>query len=95
MADRPFGLAIGGVDIGDARRVRTAPRPIIARIGPELADLRAVPSGIEHGRRGLVGKELRRGLQLLQQARLHRAEQAARPTQSASVERSSALPWRA
>ena len=30
----PFGLAVGGVNIGDHRRVVTAPRPIITSIGP-------------------------------------------------------------
>ena len=34
VGDRPLGLAIGRIDIGDARWVGAAPRPIITRVGP-------------------------------------------------------------
>ena len=33
MSDRPLGLAIGRIDVGDAGRVGAAPRPIIPYIG--------------------------------------------------------------
>ena len=39
VSDRLLGLAIGRVHIGDPGRVGAAPRPIIPRVGPELADL--------------------------------------------------------
>ena len=60
MGDRPLGLAVGRVDVGDARRIGAAPWPIVARIGPELAGLGAAASGIEHRRRRLVGEQLLR-----------------------------------
>ena len=41
MGDRPLGLAIGRIDIGDAGRVGAAPGPIVSGIGPELAGLGA------------------------------------------------------
>ena len=41
MRDRLRGLAVGRIDIGDRRRVRSAPGPIVSRIGPELAGLGA------------------------------------------------------
>jgi hypothetical protein len=31
MADRPFGLAIGRIDMDDRRRVGATPRPVIPR----------------------------------------------------------------
>jgi hypothetical protein len=46
--DRPFGLAIRSVDIGDGGRVRAAPGPVVAGIGRELAGLGAAASEIEH-----------------------------------------------
>ena len=63
VSDRLRGLAIGRVHIGDAGRVGAAPRPIITRVGPQLADLGASAARIEHWRRGLVGEQLGRGLQ--------------------------------
>jgi hypothetical protein len=53
----PRGLAIGGIDIGDHRRITATPWPIIAGIGPDLAGLRSLAPGIEHGSGGLVGKQ--------------------------------------
>ena len=67
VSDRLLGLAIGRVHIGDPGRVGAAPRPIIACVGPQLADLGASASRIEHRRCGLVGKQLGRGLQDRQQ----------------------------
>ena len=75
MGDRPLGLAIGRIDIGDAGRVGAAPRAIIARVGPELAGLGASAAGIEHRRRGLVGEQLGRTLQRRQQPLMNRPQQ--------------------
>ena len=75
MSDRPLGLAVGRVDIGDAGRVGAAPRAIIAGIGPELAGLGASAAGIEHRRRGLVGEQFGRALQRREQALMHRPQQ--------------------
>ena len=60
MRERLRRLAIGRIDIGDRRRVRSAPGPVVSRIGPKLAGLGAPAARIEHRRRRLVGKELRR-----------------------------------
>ena len=48
--------------------VAAAPGAIIARVGPELAGLGASTSGIEHGRRRLIGKQLGRALERQEQA---------------------------
>ena len=71
MHHRPLGLAVGRIDIGDGRRVRAAPGPIVARIGPELACLGSPAPGIEHGRRRPVGEDFGRGAQMRQQALVH------------------------
>lgn len=67
MSDRSLRFSVRRIDIGDARRIAALPGPVIARISPELPGLGLASAGIEHRRRGLVGKELRRGFQLLQQ----------------------------
>ena len=72
MLGRPRMLAIGGIDIGSAWRGAAGPGPLVARIGPQLALLDAPASGIEHRRRRLVGEQLGRLLQLLQEPRVHR-----------------------
>ena len=64
MRDRLGSLAVGRVDIGDRRRVRSAPGPVVSRIGPELAGLGPTATRIEHRRRRLVGEQLRRGLEM-------------------------------
>jgi len=46
MGDRSVGLAIWGIDIGNARRIGTAPWSIVRRIGPELTGLGAPAAGI-------------------------------------------------
>ncbi len=74
MLGRPCMLAVGRIDIGNARRIEAGPGPLVARIGPQLALLDAPASGIEHRRRRLVGEQLGRLLQLLQQPRMHRLE---------------------
>ena len=53
----PLALAIGGVDIGDHRRIIAAPWSIVARIGPDLAGLGPAAPRIEHRRRGLIGEQ--------------------------------------
>ena len=53
--------------VGDRRRRRTLPGPIVRRMRPELADLRAAASRIEHRHRRLVAEqplEAMHGLQL-------------------------------
>ena len=47
---------------------------IRVRLGPQLALLDAPASGIEHWCRRLVGEQLGRLLQLLQEPRVHRAQ---------------------
>lgn len=55
MGDWSVGFAIGGIDVGDARRIDAAPWPIVRRIGPELTGLCA------HGRdRALASSSRRR-----------------------------------
>ena len=94
--DRPFGLAIGSVDIGDGGRVRAAPGPVVAGIGPELASLGAAASGIEHRGGGLVGKQFWRLLQHREQPLMHRPQQEGCPPDPIGrVERSRSRPWRA
>ena len=75
VRDRPLGRAVGRIDVGHRRRVGSAPRSIVARIGPELAGLGPPSPGIEHRRGRLVGEQLGRGLQLLQQPLVQRAQQ--------------------
>jgi hypothetical protein len=60
MRDRLRRLSIGRIDIGDRRRVGSAPRPVVPRIGPELAGLGAASAWVEHRGRRLVGEQLRR-----------------------------------
>ena len=84
------------IDIDGDRRICAAESPVVARISPELAGLGAPPSGVEHRRLRLVGEDFRRRPYVFQKRSCTgRRCQAARPTQSASVERSSATPCRA
>src|SRR6516225_7085189 len=41
MLGRPRMFTVGGIDVGNARRSATGPRPLVARIGPELSFLDA------------------------------------------------------
>ena len=61
-------LAVGFVDIGDGRRLGTAPGSIVAGIGPQLAGLGLTSARIEHRRARLVGEELVRTLQDVEQS---------------------------
>ena len=56
MHDRLRRRPVGRIDIGDSRRVRSAPGTVVSRIGPKLPGLRPPSAGIEHRRRRLVGK---------------------------------------
>ena len=88
---RPRMLAVGCIDIGNARRSVAGPGPLVACIGPQLALLDAPASGIEHRRRGLVGEQLGRLLEPLQEPRVHRPQReggAADPVgQGGAIER--------
>ena len=95
MRDRLRGRAVGRVDIGDRRRVGSAPGPIVPRIGPELAGLGPPAPGSSTG---AVVSSANSFVEDLRCARMRsctgRKWNAARPTQSASVERSRRRPWR-
>jgi hypothetical protein len=96
MSDRPFRLAVGSIDIDDAGWIGAAPRPVIAGISPELpVFVRPRPGSST----GVVVSSANSLGELFSSASIRsctgRNRKAARPTQSASVERSSATPWRA
>jgi hypothetical protein len=57
MTNRPLGLAIGRIDVDNARWIGAAPPAIVARIGPQLGEFGASPAGIEHRGRRLIGKQ--------------------------------------
>ena len=75
MGDGPAGGAVGRIDEGDARRIGATPGPIVPGIRPELARLRASAARIEHRRRGLVGEQLARSLQGLEEPLVNGPEQ--------------------
>ena len=97
MHGGPPVLAVGLVDIANARQLRVAPGPIVARVGPELAGLGLSPARIEHRRPRLVGEQTSPIPSISRTAAHARGEARRRrgPNQSASVERSSSTPWRA
>ena len=78
MCDRPLGLAVGRIDVGNARRIGAAPRPVVPGIGEELTGLGPSAPRIEHRRRRLVGEQLGRGFQLVEQPFVHRPQQEGR-----------------
>ena len=93
---RAFCLAIWRIDIGNDRRIAAAPWSIIASIGPELSCLGRPAPG---SRTGAVissanNRSVRRSSSRIW-SRKGRRYQAARPTQSARVDRSSRMPCRA
>jgi hypothetical protein len=53
--------AAGRIGVGDRRRVRSAPRPIVAGDRPEIAALDPTAARIEHRRLRLVDRDLGRG----------------------------------
>ena len=91
MLGRPRMLAVGRIDVGNAWRSVAGPRPLVARISPELPFLDAPAPWIEHRRRRLVGEQLGRLLQLFQQPCMHRPQResgAAHPIgQGGTIER--------
>jgi hypothetical protein len=74
MRGGTLGRAIGRVDVSYPRRIGPTPGSIIAGIRPELARFGAAAARIEHGRGGLVRKQLGRGLQVVEQPLVHRAQ---------------------
>ena len=73
-----LGLAVGRIDIDDARRIGSAPGSLIAGIGPELPGFRSAASRIQHRGGRLVGEEFARGLEALQQPGVQGLEQPRR-----------------
>lgn len=74
MLGRPRMFAVGGMNIRNTWRSAASPGPLVARIGPQLAIFDAPASWIEHRCRRLVGEQLGRLLQLLQEPRMHRPQ---------------------
>src|SRR6516162_1136087 len=60
------------ISVGNRRRLRAAPGPIVARNRPQEAGLGLAPPRIEHGATRLVGKQLRRALELAEQVLVKR-----------------------
>jgi hypothetical protein len=96
MSDRPLPLAVGRIEVSYARRIGPAPRAIIACVGPELADLGTPAAGIDTGAVVSSANSLVEVFKVAsRRSCTGRSKQAARPTQSANVERSSMMPCRA
>src|SRR2546427_3633723 len=91
MLGRPGMFTVGGIDVGNAWRSAAGPGPLVGRIGPQLALLDAPAPRIEYRCRRLVGEQLGRLLQLLQEPRMHRPQResgAAYPVrQGGAIER--------
>ena len=88
--------AIGTVEVGDRRRGSAAKGPIIAHIRPESTGLGPAQAGGEHGNGRVVAVDLLGGKYVgAVAATMGSSSQAAWPTQSHRVERSSSRPWRA
>ena len=66
--------ATGGVAVGDGRRIRPAPGPVVTSDGPEVSFLSATAAGIEHRRHGLIDRDLARGEDELAQPKVERLE---------------------
>jgi hypothetical protein len=77
--DRVHCAATGSVGVGDRRRVGSAPRPIVARDGPEEAFLGAAAAGVEYRRRGLVDRDFAGGQNELAQPKPERASERSFP----------------
>ena len=56
--ERVDRAAARSVGVGDGRRVRPAPGPIVASDGPEVSFLGAAAAGIEHRRNSFVDRNL-------------------------------------
>src|SRR6266571_2663016 len=66
--------ATRSVAVGDGRRVRPAPRPVVTGDGPEVSFLGAAAAGIEHWRHGLIDRDLARGQNEFAQPKIERLE---------------------
>jgi hypothetical protein len=73
MGGRTLGLAVRRVDIGNSGRSRSTPGSVVTSVGPELAGLGASAAWIKHGRRRLVGKQLGRSAQFVENPGMQRA----------------------
>jgi hypothetical protein len=91
MLGRPRMFTVGGIDVGNAWWSAADPEPCVGCTGPQLALLDAPTPRIEHRCRRLVGEQLGRLLQLLQEPRMHRPQRergAAYPVrQGGAIER--------
>lgn len=67
MRDRPFGTAIGAVEVDGSRRIGAGPRPIVPGIDPQPTGPGPTPSRIEHRDRRVVGEQLLRSEHVLGQ----------------------------
>lgn len=97
MREVAIALPIGSVAVDDGGRIRAAPGPVVAGIGPDMPGLGLAAAGVEDRRGVLVGEQARRRFDDLQHALVdHRqSRKVPLPTQSASVAGSRAIPWRA
>jgi hypothetical protein len=96
MGSWPLRLAVWRIDIGDARRIGAAPRPVVPGISPELADLRPSRPGSSTGAVVSSANSFSEPFSRSgSRPCTGRSKKAARRTQSARVERSRATPWRA
>jgi hypothetical protein len=96
MGDRPLGLAVGCIDIDDARRIGATPWPVVSGIGQSCPVLVRPRPGSSTGIVVSSANSFDRCLSLTSRRSCSgRRCQAACPTQSASVERSRSMPWRA
>ena len=68
----------GGIAVNNAGRIAAAPRPVVPRIRPKLAEFDLLAAGVKDRRPGFVGEELRRGLQDLEQPGLDRGQKRGR-----------------
>jgi hypothetical protein len=68
MRERALAFAILGIDVGHGRRARPAPGAIIDGVGPQASGLGPAAARVEHRQRRVVGEELGRGEDALEQA---------------------------
>lgn len=72
-----FGIlsrATWGVEVDHARRVLTAPWPVVAGQRPEISGLCRPAPGVQHGGGGFIHEQLARSLQMLGQPIHHRLQ---------------------
>ena len=96
MGDRPLRLAIGRIEVDDAGRIGAAPRSIVAGIGPKCPVFVRPRPGSSTGAVVSSAKSLAELLSIAKSRSCTGLKRkAARPTQSAKVERSRLIAWRA